>query len=149
VLFPLLQKEELEADSYGMDLVNHSDMVECIVYEEVVAEFLKNKYWPKIYHMAKRSGTPEFLPYSQMTKVIKAGISNEEISQSVQAALKAELNVSSFMPTLPVRLNHLGHAKPLPPKRLGTTAAEILLGNAQAKIIEMFDKRWLAKLKKG
>ena len=146
VLMPLLQKEELEADRYGMDLVNHSDMVECIVYEEVVARFLKNKYWPKIYHMAKRSKTPEFLPYSQMTKVVKAGITDEEISQSVQAALKVEHNVTESMPTLSVRLNHLGHAKPLPPKRLSKTAAEFLLGNMQGKIIEMFDKRWLKKI---
>ena len=146
MLMPLLQKEELEADSYGMDLVNHSDMVECLVYEEVVKRFLKNKYWPKIYHMAKRSKTPEFLPYSQMTKVIKAGITDDEISQSVQEALKVELNVAGNMPTLSVRLNHLGHATPLPPKRLSKTAAEFLLGNAQGKIIEMFDKHWLKKI---
>ena len=43
----LFQEEELEADSYGMDLVNDHDMVECLVYEEVVTQFLKNKSWPK------------------------------------------------------------------------------------------------------
>lgn len=147
VLMPLLQEEELEADSYGMDLINDRDMVECIVYEEVVTQFLHNKFWPKIYHMAKRSKTPEFLPYSQMTKVIKAGITDDEISETIQTALKVEMNHPAPTPSLITRLNHLGHAKPLPPKRLGKTAADYYLGNSLEKIIQLFDKRWLTKMK--
>lgn len=147
MLMPLLQDEELEADSYGMDLINHDDMNECIVYEEVVTQFLKNKFWPKIYHMAKRAKTPEFMPYSQMTKVVKAGITNDEISATVQAALTVEMNNPGPIPSLTKRLNHLGHAKPRPPKRLSKTAAEYYLGSSLEKIIQLFDKRWLAKIK--
>jgi hypothetical protein len=80
--------------------------------------------------------------------VVKAGITDDEISQTVQAALKLEINVTDSMPTLMTRLNHLGHAKPLPPKRLSNTAAEYFLGNTLGKIIEMFDKRWLNKIQK-
>ncbi|MCW9030208.1 MAG: hypothetical protein OQK58_01850 [Gammaproteobacteria bacterium] len=147
-LTPLLQEEELEADSYGMDIVHESDMTECIVYEEVVTQFLKNKFWPKIYHMAKRSKTPEFLPYSQMTKVVKAGITDDEISTTIQAALKLGMDSPTPIPSISKRLNHLGRAKPLPPKRLTKTAAEYYLGNSLIKIIQLFDKRWLTKLKK-
>lgn len=147
LLRPLLQEEELEADSYGMDLINDRDMVECLVYEEVVTSFLNNKFWPKIYHLAKRSKTPEFLPYSQMTKVVKAGITDDEISETIQAALKLDVNNPDEMPSLISRLNHLGHAKPLPPKRLNKTAADYYLGNSLGKIIEVFDKRWLSKIK--
>lgn len=147
LLTPLLQEEELEADRYGMDLINDRDMVECLVYEEVVSHFLQNKFWPKIYHLAKRTKTPEFLPYSQMTKVVKAGITDDEISETIQAALKLEVNHPAPMPSLIGRLNHLGHTKPLPPKRLNKTAADYYLGNNLAKIIELFDKRWLAKIK--
>lgn len=147
ILMPLLQQEELEADSYGMDLVNHKDMNECLVYEEVVTQFLKNKFWPKIYHMAKRSKTPEFMPYSQITKVIKAGVTDDEISETIQAALKVDINNPSPMPSLEKRLNHLGHAKPLPPKRLSKTAADYYLGSSLGKIIQLFDKRWLSKIK--
>lgn len=147
LLKPLLQEEELEADSYGMDLINDRDMVECLVYEEVVTNFLNNKFWPKIYHLAKRSKTPEFLPYSQMTKVVKAGITDDEISETIQAALKLGINNPDPMPSLISRLNHLGHSKPLPPKRLNTTAADYYLGKNLGKIIELFDKRWLSKIK--
>jgi hypothetical protein len=147
VLMPLLQDEELEADSYGMDLVNDRDMIECLVYEEVVTHFLKNKFWPKIYHMAKRSEIPEFTPYSQMTKVVKAGITDDEISETIQESLKIEINNPGLMPSLTKRLNHLGHAKPLPPKRLSKTAAEYYLGSSLEKIIQLFDKRWLTKIK--
>jgi len=147
VLMPLLQDEELEADSYGMDIVNDRDMIECLVYEEVVTHFLKNKFWPKIYHMAKRSETPEFTPYSQMTKVVKAGITDDEISETIQESLKIEINNPGLMPSLTKRLNHLGHAKPLPPKRLSKTAAEYYLGSSLEKIIQLFDKRWLTKIK--
>lgn len=147
ILMPLMQEEELEADSYGMDLVNHQDMVECIVYEEVVSRFLKTKFWPKIYHMAKRNNTPEFLPYAQITKVVKAGITDVEISETVQAALKIDINVSDSKPTLAKRINHLGHAKPRPPKRLTQTAGEYYLGSAMEKVIQLFDKRWLSKIK--
>jgi len=148
MLMPLLQAEELEADSYGMDLINSVDMVECIVYEEVVIEFLNKKFWPKIYHMARRSKTPEFMPYSQMTKVVKAGITDDEISTTVQAALKLEITQPGLTPSLARRLNHLGHAKPLPPKRLSKTAADYYLGSSLEKIIQLFDKRWVAKIKK-
>lgn len=147
LLIPLLQDEELEADSYGMDLINDHDMVECLVYEEVVTHFLQNKFWPKIYHLAKRSKTPEFLPYSQMTKVVKAGITDNEVSEIIQESLKLSINDSAAMPSLAKRLNHLGHAKPLPPKRLNKTAAEYYLGNNNlGKVIEIFDKRWLKKI---
>jgi len=148
VLMPLLQEEELEADSYGMDLINDRDMVECLVYEEVVTHFLHHKFWPKIYHLAKRSKTPEFLPYSQMTKVIKAGITDDEISETIQAALKLDISHPAPMPSLMGRLNHLGHSKPLPPKRLNKTAAEYYLGSSLGKIIELFDKRWCAKIQR-
>jgi len=145
---PLIQEEELEADSYGMDLINHSDMNECIVYDEVVNQFLKNKFWPKIYHMAKRSKTPEFTPYAQITKVVKAGITDSEISETIQSALKVGLHNPALVPSLMKRLNHLGHAKPLPPKRLSKTAADYYLGSSLGKIIQLFDKRWLSKIKK-
>lgn len=147
LLKPLLQEEELEADRYGMDLINDRDMVECLVYEEVVTSFLNNKFWPKIYHLAKRSKIPEFLPYSQMTKVVKAGITDDEISETIQAALKLDINNPDPMPSLMSRLHHLGHAKPLPPKRLNKTAADYYLGKSLGKIIEVFDKRWLTNLK--
>ena len=147
VLSPLLQEEELEADRYGMDLVNDRDMVECVVYEEVVTQFLNNKFWPKINHMAKRSKTPEYMPYSQMTKVVKAGITDSEISETIQKALKLDVNHPAPMPSLIARLNHLGHAKPLPPKRLSKTAAEYYLGSSLGKIIQLFDKRWVTKTK--
>ena len=149
VLSPLLQEEELEADRYGMDLVNDRDMVECLVYEEVVTQFLNNKFWPKINHMAKRSNSksPEYMPYSQMTKVIKAGITDSEISETIQKALKLDVNHPAPMPSLIARLNHLGHAKPLPPKRLSKTAAEYYLGSSLGKIIQLFDKRWVTKTK--
>ena len=145
-LMPLLQNEELEADRYGMDLVNNQDMVECVVYEEVVIQFLNTKFWPKIYHMAKRSKTPQYLPYAQMTKVIKTGISNTEISEVLQRALKIDFNAKSMNPSLTNRLNHLGHSKPLPPKRLTQTAADYYLGNASEQVIQLFDKHWLKKL---
>ncbi len=147
LLMPLLQNEELEADSYGMDLIHSEDMVECIVYEEVVIEFLNKKFWPKIYHMAKRSKMPEFMPYSQITKVIKAGITDDEISTTIQAALKLDVTHPGLTPSLAKRLNHLGHSRPLPPKRLSKTAADYYLGSSLGKIIQLFDKRWLAKIK--
>ena len=87
------------------------------------------------------------LPYSQMTKVIKAGITDSEISETIQAALSVEINNPAPMPSLTKRLNHLGHSKPRPPKRLSTTAAEHYLGSHLEKIIPLFDKRWLAKTK--
>lgn len=148
ILTPLLQEEELEADRYGMDLINDRDMVECLVYEEVVTHFLQHKFWPKIYHLAKRSKTPEFLPYSQLTKVVKAGITDDEISETIQSALKLDINTPSAMPSLMGRLNHLGHAKPLAPKRLNKTAAEYYLGSSLSGIIKIFDKRWLSRLKR-
>ena len=147
ILMRLIQEEELEADSYGMDLIHVQDMVECIVYEEVVTQFLTKKFWPKIYHMAKRSKTPEFMPYSQMTKVVKAGVTDDEVSETIQAALKIEMNNPGPLPSLTKRLNHLGQVKPIPPKRLTKTAAEYYLGNSLEKIIQLFDKRWLAKIK--
>ena len=146
ILMPLIQAEELEADSYGMDLIHVQDMTECIVYEEVVTQFLTKKFWPKIYHMAKRTKTPEFMPYSQMTKVIKAGVTDDEVSETIQTALKVELNNPGPLPSLTKRLNHLGQVKPIPPKRLTKTAAEYYLGNSLGKIIQLFDKRWLSKI---
>lgn len=148
MLKPLMQEEELEADSYGMDVINGHDMVECLIYDETVTNYLKTKYWPSIYQMAKRSKTPEFLPFSQMTKVIKTGITNEVISKTIQDSLNDEANNPAHIPSLKKRLNHLGQVKAITPKPLNQTAAELLLGANLGKAIQLFDKRWLAKNKK-
>ncbi|MCW8988345.1 MAG: hypothetical protein OQK75_11830, partial [Gammaproteobacteria bacterium] len=73
---------------------------------------------------------------------------DEEISTTIQAALKLGMDSPTPIPSISKRLNHLGRAKPLPPKRLTKTAAEYYLGNSLIKIIQLFDKRWLTKLKK-
>lgn len=146
VVLPLVQSEELEADSYGTDMISNDDMMECLVYEEVVIKFLTTKFWPKIYHMARRSATPQYLPYSQMTKVIKAGITNEEISSIVQAALKVDINEPGAMPSMQKRINHLGHTKPNAPKRLAQPAADYYLDKQLMPVIQMFDKHWLKRI---
>ena len=61
--------------------------------------------------------------------------------------MKVDINSPVAMPSLLKRLNHLGHAKPIPPKRLSKTAADYYLGNSLGKIIQLFDKRWVASLK--
>jgi hypothetical protein len=57
------------------------------------------------------------------------------------------MNHSGRMPSLTKRLNHLGHIKPLPPKRLSKSAGEYYLGNNLEKIVKMFDQHWLTKIK--
>lgn len=142
-LNPLMHDEELEADSYSMDIVNNQDMVEAMVYEEVVSRFLENKFWPKINQIAKRTKTPEFTPYAQMSKVIRNGVTSEELSSTIQELMNEEMDSYSTMPSLRKRLNHMGHTRPSAPKKMQKSAGESLLGQNLEKVIQLFDKRWL------
>jgi len=81
--------------------------------------------------------------------VVKAGITDEELYTTIQAALKLGMDSPTPIPSISKRLNHLGRAKTLPPKRLTKTAADYYSGNSLVTILQLFNQCWLRKLKKN
>lgn len=145
---PLLRKDELEADHYALEIVNDNDMVECLIYTEVVEQFLNKKYWPKLKQLARRNDQVSTQSFTHLSRVIKSSINKEEVRSAIQAAMSPDIKLTSF-PPLTARLNQLGHYKPLPPKLLQKSAAEFYLGSTLQKIVTLFDKQWYKKQAKG
>jgi len=137
------QLQELAADRYALEVANDQDMVELFSQTIITENFLQQKYWPKIDQLAQRKPCPGYLPYANMSKVIRNGLMPEYIKTWIQTALR-DPTPSLQQASLLNRLHNIGHEKVRPPQRLQKTAATHYLSKAiLTQTIAEFDQRWL------
>jgi len=134
---------ELAADRYALDVANDRDMAELFSQTIITENFLQQKYWPKIDQLAQRKPSPGYLPYANMSKVLRNGLTPEDIQNWLKTALRHPLPCL-HQPSLTSRLRNIGHEKPLPPRRIQQSSATHYLSKAiLAQTVEEFDRRWL------
>ena len=137
------QLHELAADRYALDVANDRDMAELFSQVIVTENFLQQKYWPKIHQLAQRKPSPGYLPYANMSKVLRNGLTAEDIQNWLKTALRHPLTHLQ-QPSLTNRLRNIGHEKPLPPQRIQQSAGSHYLSKAiLTQIVDGFDQRWL------
>jgi len=134
---------ELAADRYALDVANDRDMAELFSQTIVTEKFLQQKYWPKIHQLTRRKPSPGYLPYANMSKVLRNGLTPEDIQSWLKTALRHPVTCL-HQPSLTKRLHNIGHEKLLPPQRIQQSAGAYYLSKAiLAQIVEEFDQRWL------
>ncbi len=134
---------ELAADRYALNVANDRDMAELFSQTIITENFLQQKYWPKIHQLAQRKPSPGYLPYANMSKVLRNGLTPEDIQNWLKTALHHPLTCLS-QPSLTSRLRNIGYEKPRPPQRIQQSAGAHYLSKAiLAQSIDEFDQRWL------
>ncbi|MFP3873486.1 MAG: hypothetical protein ACLFV1_03440 [Thiohalophilus sp.] len=148
VAFYAVRQNELEADRYALDIANDEEIASLFSQLIVTEAFLNTRFWPKITQLARRGGTPEHLPYASMTRVLRRGLTREDMQAWIEEALAMPSDTRHSTPLLRQRLENIGHHQPASPRPLKETAADHFMDpGLMQKIIDKFDQRWLAKLK--
>lgn len=132
--------DELEADRYALDLLNHEDVVEGLGAAIVAERFLRERFWPKLQSLAARADTTAPPPYDSMNRVYRRGLKAEDARRWLAEAMEAP--GTPLLPPLRERLHRLGHDTPVPPRAAEGSAAAALFGDALPAVIERFDRRW-------
>jgi len=142
-----IQKDELQADHYVLDVINDNDVVAMISANIVNPEFLDKKFWPKIQSMARKNPKmPEFLPYDSMANTIAKGLNHEDKERWLKAAFTASPDYSHTLPGLRDRMYGLGHEEIIIPKKFSFNAAKHYLGEYVNEVISTMDQIWLQRL---
>ncbi len=136
------QLHELGADRYALDVTNDQDMAELFSQTIITENFLQQKYWPKINQLAHRQPSPGYLPYINMSKVMRNGLLADDIKSWLKTALQHP-KVNFQTPSLKKRLLNIGYEKPRPPRRIQRNAGSHYLSKAiLERSIDEFDQRW-------
>lgn len=143
------RNDELASDHATLHIMNDRDFAAAISQEIVARKFLDKIYWPKIYQLAREDKTEVCYPYRHMGKVIRKGLRREDIHRWIKEAMKRPPSITHYMPSLPQRLESIGHTKPGAPEPVTSNAGlHFIAPNALAKIISRFDAQWLKLYKK-
>jgi tetratricopeptide (TPR) repeat protein len=141
-----IRGDELEADIYMLEIMNDEDAADFILRYEVCQNFLKNKYWPKIYAMLRKNpSSPDYLPHINMAKVLRNALTDNEFAQTMKDLINRDTQWLDTKPSLHARLENIGQSKLDMPPPVMETAAQRYLGDAFAAVIKLLDKQWLAK----
>ena len=149
-LLGVFRMDELEADIYALDLINDKDVLDVIAYEFVARKFLKKKFWPNLVKMNLRADKVDLLPYGNMTRIVRKGLSETYFNHTIDALEHQQEEYKSTDPGLLRRMENLGHQN-LPkfhPVTENESAADTYLNNRLPMIVEKMDKKWLANIKK-
>ncbi len=140
------QLYELAADRYALEVTNDQEMAELFSQIIITENFLQNKYWPKIKQLSRRSPSPNYPPYANMSKVIRNGLLAEDIQNALKKAWHYP-DVRLQQPSLLTRLHNIGYEKPRAPRRMAKSAgAHYLSKTILRQLIDEFDQRWLTRM---
>jgi len=140
--------DELNADTYAMEMYMHDDIREMITADAVCRWYLEKKFWPAIDKVASVKADVPLNPYRKLSTVIKGNLSSENISGLKRLAFKHKPARNSSVPSLRVRLINIGHETPEMVENKGDNAAEFYLGASQNGAINLMDKLWFKNNKK-
>ena len=137
------RKDELNADSYAMELFGHEDVLEMITADVTYQWYLKERYWPAINKIASVKTKPALTPYHNITAAILNNFKEEKIKSLTHKAFKSEINRKSPCASMLQRIENVGHDTPYLPENTGDVAAVKYLGESQKSVVNLIDTLWL------
>ncbi|MDH5388838.1 MAG: hypothetical protein OEY06_10365 [Gammaproteobacteria bacterium] len=137
------RKDELNADSYAMELFTHEDVREMITADATYQWYLKERYWPAINKIASIKSKPALTPYHNITAAILTNFKEDKIKSLTNKVFKTETHRKSPYPTMLQRLENVGHDSPYLPENTGEVAAAKYLGESQKSVVNLIDTLWL------
>lgn len=125
--------DELQADSYAMELFSDEEVVDAITTDTVYRLFLREKYWPAVRKLSAQSGAAITKTHSGMMAVLHAGLHDDTIAQWIDKAMSMEHRWDDPWPLLGRRLDNVGHGQARMEMHLSeSTATSYLAGHLPA-----------------
>jgi membrane protein implicated in regulation of membrane protease activity len=116
--------DELQADSYAMELCGDEEVLETITTDAVHRLFLREKYWPAIRKLGVRQAAAITRTNSGIITVLRAGLQEGKIEEWIGKAMSMEQQWNDLNPLLTQRLDNIGHAHARMQAHAGESAAE-------------------------
>lgn len=125
---PAARLDELQADSYAMDLYCDEEVVDTITTDTVYRLFLREKYLPAIRKLGAQQAAAITKTNTGMMKVLHAGLQADNIGQWIEKAMSMEQPWDDPEPLLARRLYNLGHTHAHMDTHMTESAARDYLG---------------------
>lgn len=138
------RQEELNADSYAMQVYNDEAVREMISADAVYRYYLQKNYWPAVEKILAISSKTGLTPYAKMPAAVKNKLDEQKISEILSDLEQEEPTWKDDVPSLRKRLLNIGHASPSMQVNESDSAAKFYLGESADTVTEEIDRRWLA-----
>jgi Zn-dependent protease with chaperone function len=135
--------DELNADTYAMELFNHEAVLETITADALCRWYLHNQFWPAVNKIASIETKSLPAPHAKMASAVHAIKSGEKLDGLIDEVYKQKPRPGDAMPSLQDRINNIGHDEPYMDKQPSGNAAEFYLGSSVKGVIDVIDKLWL------
>lgn len=101
--------DELQADSYAMELFSDEEVLDAITADTVYRLFLRERYWPAIRKLGAQDAAVITKSHAGMVTVLHAGVQEHSVGQWIEKALSMEQQWDDPRPFLARRLENIGH----------------------------------------
>ncbi|MCK4705659.1 MAG: hypothetical protein KAT90_09275, partial [Gammaproteobacteria bacterium] len=135
--------DELNADTYAIELFHNDVVREMITAYMTYQYFLQEHYWPAINKIASIRTKPALTPYHNMTAAIQTNLKEEQLKSLINKVFKAEPQRNVPTPSMLQRLENIGHDTPSLSDNTGDAAAVTYLGESLNNVVNLIDKLWL------
>lgn len=136
-------QDELNADTYAMELFNDKDVLEMITADALCRWYLHNQYWPAVVKIASIDTKSLPAPHTKMSSAVHAIKKGERLDMLIDNAYREQPLSSNALPSLQDRINNIGHQKPRMEKDTTGNAAVFYLGASVKGVVDVVDKLWL------
>jgi len=136
--------DELNADTYAMELFNDEEVLEMITVDALCRWYLQNQFWPAVYKIASIETKSLPTPHSKMASAVHAIKNGERLDSLIDKIYKQKPHSRDAMPSLQDRIKNIGHQKPhMMDPDTDENAAAFYLGASVKGVIDVIDKLWL------
>ncbi|UCB55651.1 MAG: hypothetical protein JSW45_03740 [Thiotrichales bacterium] len=137
------RQDELNADSYAMELYNDEEVREMITADALCRWYLNNQFWPAVDKVASTESKSPPLPHVRMAAAAYSGMAGEKLNALMARIIKHKPASNDALPSLQDRIENIGHDKVRLLKPAKEIAAVHYLGKSLKPVIDLIDKLWL------
>jgi len=137
------RRDELNADSYALELYNDEMVREMITADAVCRFYLDTRYWPAVSKIAALATKSPPTPHNKMAAAVLANLKGEKLQELVDETLQAASDPKDPVPALQDRIRNIGHDHPHMNDFHDPSAATQHLSAALNNVISVVDKLWL------
>jgi hypothetical protein len=105
---PAARMDELDADTYAMELFSDEQVLDTITTRMVCERYLAERYWPVVRKLEASDTKILDKLHSGMAAVLRAGLTRDTISEWLAKTVSAEQQYSDTVPSLAERVDNIG-----------------------------------------
>ncbi|HXU92962.1 MAG TPA: M48 family metalloprotease [Gallionella sp.] len=139
--FVLRRQHEYEADAVAASVAGAQATASMLVRFNLLAAWLHNSFWKKMYEQASQHAKPPFMPYVSMGKLLAVTMDEWATKERLNKAWKRESDAQDTHPCLRERLTAMEQHAALP-GMVKVSAADALLGKFALTLARELDEQW-------